>query len=343
MKFSDARIVAAATAAVVLTLVAGQTVPAVAAPTPSPTPSPSASDPAAAAKDKLKQLEDQASAIGEQYDTVSDALDAGKAKLKVLQDDIALQQKKVDELSAAAQTIALAQFRNRDFDTTVQIFTSSDPDSLLDRLSTASRVDETMNSTLSEQQAAQANLDDMQRSAQAEVAALADQEKQLADLKKQIQGKVNAADQVYKSLSGQDQQAVDGGTTTSDPGDYADADARIKTAISYALSKVGKAQYVWGADGPSGYDCSGLMLASYRAAGISLPHSSRTMSTMGMAVSKSDLKPGDLIFFYNPVHHVGMYIGGGKFVHARNTRVDLVVQTLASYPAPWAGARRIIR
>lgn len=341
MKFSDGRIVAAATAAVVLTVFAGQAVPAAAAPTPSP--SPAASDPAAAAKDKVKQLEDQASAIGEQYDTVSDALDAGKAKLKVLQADIALQQKKVDQLSAAAQTIALAQFRNRDFDTTVQIFTSSDPDSLLNRLSTANRVDETMNSTLSEQQAAQANLDDMQRSAQAEVSALADQEQQLADLKKQIDAKVSAADQAYQSLTGDQQKAIDGNNTTADPGDYADADARIKTAISYALSKVGKAQYVWGADGPSGYDCSGLMLASYRAAGISLPHSSRTMSTMGMAVSKADLKPGDLIFFYNPVHHVGMYIGGGKFVHARNTRVDLVVQTLDSYPAPWGGARRILR
>jgi len=297
------------------------------------------------AKDRVKQLEDQASQIGEDYDTVSAALDEGRQQLKVLQADIAIQQKKVDQLSAAAQTIALAQFRSREFDTTIQIFTSSDPDTLLDRLSTVSKVDETMSKTLSEQQAAQANLADMQRSAESEVNALADEEKRLSDLKSQINDKVNQAQALVNTLSAADQQDLnssDGNSSPANPGDYADASARIKTVIAYALSKVGNSQYVWGADGPRSFDCSGLMLASYRAAGISLPHSSRTLSTMGKAVSKSDLQPGDLIFYYSPVHHVGMYIGGGKFVHARNTRVDLVVQTLASYPAPWAGARRII-
>jgi cell wall-associated NlpC family hydrolase len=84
------------------------------------------------------------------------------------------------------------------------------------------------------------------------------------------------------------------------------------------------------------------MLASYRSVGISLPHSSRAQAGLGRAVSRSELKPGDLIFWYHPIHHVGMYIGNGKIVHARNTRSDLVIQTLASYPAPWAGARRIV-
>jgi cell wall-associated NlpC family hydrolase len=202
-----------------------------------------------------------------------------------------------------------------------------------------------MDAVLANQQAQQANLTDMQRSAEAEVAALADQEQKMADLKKQAQDKLSAAEAVLNTLTAQQQAALnasDGGSATSDPGDYADASARIQTAIKYAISKVPGSQYVWGASGPSGFDCSGLMLASYRAAGISLPHSSQSQSHLGRAVDKADLKPGDLIFFYHPVHHVGMYIGGGKFVHARNTRADLVVQSLASYPAPWAGARRIL-
>lgn len=342
MRLKDGRLVVVAASVVAVTLFGGQSLPAAAAPTPKPSPSATT---VASAKDRVKQLEDQASQIGEDYDTISAALDEGRQQLKVLQADIAIQQKKVDQLSAAAQTIALAQFRSREFDTTMQIFTSSDPDTLLDRLSTVSKVDETMSKTLSEQQAAQANLADMQRNAESEVNALADEEKRLSDLKSQISDKVNQAQALVNTLSAADQQDLnssDGNSAGSDPGDYADADARIKKAISYALSKVGNSQYVWGADGPHGFDCSGLMLASYRAAGISLPHSSRTQSTMGKAVAKSDLQPGDLIFFYSPVHHVGMYIGGGKFVHARNTRIDLVVQTLASYPAPWAGARRII-
>jgi len=349
------RALASATAAVVTTLVLAQfCATADAAPTPTPNPKPTAAaaaSPAAKpttvadAAAQVKALEDEASMIGEQYDAAQDALDAGKERLKVLQADIDLQQKKVDELSAQAQAIALAQFRSRDVDTTVEIFTSGDPETMMAKLSTVSKVNEDMDAVLANQQAEQANLTDMQRSAEAEVAALADQEQKMADLKKQADAKLSDAQALLNTLTAEEQAKLnesDGGSATSDPGDYADASARIQTAIKYALSKVPGSQYVWGAAGPSGFDCSGLMLASYRAAGISLPHSSQSQSHLGRAVSKSDLKPGDLIFFYHPVHHVGMYIGGGKFVHARNTRADLVVQSLASYPAPWAGARRIL-
>ena len=124
--------------------------------------------------------------------------------------------------------------------------------------------------------------------------------------------------------------------------DGVSANARALGAIRYATSKVKIGQYVWGSSGPTGFDCSGLMQAAYRTVGISLPHSSRAQANVGRAVSRSELKPGDLIFWYHPIHHVGMYIGNGKIVHARNTRVDLVIQTLASYPAPWAGARRVV-
>ena len=88
------------------------------------------------------------------------------------------------------------------------------------------------------------------------------------------------------------------------------------TAIEVALSKVG-APYVWGASGPNGFDCSGLTSFAYAAAGISLPHSSRAQSGIGQRVSRSDLKPGDLVFFYDPISHVGLYIGNGMMVHAR--------------------------
>ena len=74
---------------------------------------------------------------------------------------------------------------------------------------------------------------------------------------------------------------------------------------------------------------------------MSLPHSSRVQSTLGRPVSRDQLKPGDLLFFYNPIHHVGMYMGNGLFVHARNPRNDLEITKLASYPA-YQGARRIV-
>jgi cell wall-associated NlpC family hydrolase len=86
-------------------------------------------------------------------------------------------------------------------------------------------------------------------------------------------------------------------------------------AIDTAMAQQG-APYVWAADGPSSFDCSGLTQFAYAAAGISLPHSSRMQSQMGQQVSRDQLQPGDLVFFYSPVSHVGIYIGNGQMVHA---------------------------
>lgn len=88
------------------------------------------------------------------------------------------------------------------------------------------------------------------------------------------------------------------------------------TAIETALAQVGD-PYVWGASGPDGFDCSGLTSFAYRAAGVTLPRSSRSQAELGTQVSRSELKPGDLVFFYDPISHVGLYIGDGKMVHAR--------------------------
>lgn len=118
-------------------------------------------------------------------------------------------------------------------------------------------------------------------------------------------------------------------------------DQRAKKVVAAALSRVSTGQYVWGASGGNSFDCSGLMMYAYRQIGISLPHSSSAQSRLGKAVSITNLKPGDLLFFYSPVHHVGMYIGDGKFVHARNTRDDLEVDTISGY-GHFTSARRII-
>ncbi|HEY3339680.1 MAG TPA: NlpC/P60 family protein [Propionicimonas sp.] len=328
-------------------LLGGQSVvPAHAAPTPTPSPSPTSAK-MKNAKEQVAQLEDEASQVGEDYDAASQALEESKQRLAVLQADIAAQQTKVDALGEQVRAIALDQFRNREVDTTVQIFTSGDPETLLDRLSTASKVDDDINATLAAHEAEQANLTDMQRTAAAEVSALAAQEQKLAAMKKDLQDKVDAAQALVLQLTNEERAALDaaeGGSTTWSPNelDGVSANARALGAIKYATSKVRGGQYVWGSAGPTGFDCSGLMLAAYRSVGISLPHSSQAQSHVGRPVSRGELKPGDLIFWYHPIHHVGMYIGNGKIVHARNTRADLVIQSLASYPAPWAGARRVV-
>lgn len=79
------------------------------------------------------------------------------------------------------------------------------------------------------------------------------------------------------------------------------------------------ARYVWGASGPNTFDCSGFTMFVYRQVGVSLPHSSRAQIHYGERVSRADLQPGDLVFFGSPIHHVGMYVGGGMYIHAPHT------------------------
>ncbi|MQA36070.1 C40 family peptidase, partial [Modestobacter roseus] len=88
-----------------------------------------------------------------------------------------------------------------------------------------------------------------------------------------------------------------------------------QVVVDTALAQLGK-PYVWAGAGPNVYDCSGLTQFAYRAAGITLPHSSRMQSTMGIPVDRAHLQPGDLLFYYSPVGHVGIYLGDGLMVHA---------------------------
>ncbi len=99
----------------------------------------------------------------------------------------------------------------------------------------------------------------------------------------------------------------------------APAAAARSSAVGNAMSKIG-APYRWGATGPNAFDCSGLVSWAFKKVGVSLPRTSSAMSKVGKPVSKADLQPGDLVFFYTPVSHVGIYVGGGKIVHATNRK-----------------------
>jgi cell wall-associated NlpC family hydrolase len=107
--------------------------------------------------------------------------------------------------------------------------------------------------------------------------------------------------------------------------------------VDYALARVGDA-YVWGAAGPRAYDCSGLTMRAYQSVGISLPHSSSAQYGYGRHISASALQPGDLVFYYSPIHHVGIYIGHGMIVNAENPSVGVTVAPL--YSMPYVGAVR---
>ena len=122
------------------------------------------------------------------------------------------------------------------------------------------------------------------------------------------------------------------------PQPAAAAAATRTAALEHAMSKIG-APYRYGAAGPNAFDCSGLVSWAFKKAGVSLPRTSRAMSKVGTPVSRDQLRPGDLVFFYKPVSHVGIYIGNGKIVHASNKKSPVKVSDMSRMK--FNSARRI--
>jgi cell wall-associated NlpC family hydrolase len=296
------------------------------------------------AKARVKELEDKAAAIEEDYEEAKLRLAKTERRVRLLRQDVAAQQKKVEQVCDQARVVALLRFQGRSLDTTAQLFIAPDPDAFLGQLSTASKIDENMNAQLQELQAQYGKLSDLERILEAELESLRVEKKQLADMERQLESQLQEAKGVVDKMTAAERAALDssdGASVSFDIDEIGDANERVKKVIQYAVGHVSGSQYVLGSAGPSSFDCSGFTLASYRQAGVALPHSSRAQYGVGRPVSRGELKPGDLVFWYSPIHHVGLYIGNGKIAHARNPRSDLVIQTLSSYPAPWTGARRI--
>jgi peptidoglycan DL-endopeptidase CwlO len=146
----------------------------------------------------------------------------------------------------------------------------------------------------------------------------------------------------YDALSVVQQRAVvaqTAGPVLEPPAEVVASSDAAQVAVDTAMAQLGD-PYVWAAAGPDAFDCSGLTQYAYAAAGVSLPHSSARQSTMGTAVPRADLQPGDLVFFYSPVSHVGMYIGNGQMVHASTAGQPVIVSTVDM--KGYVGARRLV-
>ncbi len=117
----------------------------------------------------------------------------------------------------------------------------------------------------------------------------------------------------------------------------APASGRAAIALAWAARELGK-PYVWAAAGPDAFDCSGLTMFVWGKAGVALPHLASAQMGIGTPVARSQLQPGDLVFFYQPVEHVGIYVGNDMMIHAP-TEGDVVRYASLDW-FPFAGATR---
>jgi cell wall-associated NlpC family hydrolase len=173
---------------------------------------------------------------------------------------------------------------------------------------------------------------ELARRAEQDVSATVQRERELMKLIKERATAIRATMPYQQSLS----EIVGGPENGLDAAAPSGSGAGA-AVVRAAMSKLG-APYVWAAAGPNAFDCSGFTMWAWSQVGVSLPHSSSMQYSVLPKVSMSEIQPGDLIFSYSPIHHVGIYIGGGKFIHSPHSGDVVKITAVAGYPV--VGAAR---
>jgi peptidoglycan DL-endopeptidase CwlO len=283
---------------------------------------------------QAKQLEFQINSLSEQFDGLRIQLTRAKANAKIAQQAASRGQAALAVGQQAIAQLAAANYMNSGLDPTFQALTSGNPGQFLSQASAIAEMDQSsgvMVSTLS-RQVEQALRD--KETAQQQIAAVNALEKQMDGKKKLILAKID------KVNSAAMKQAMD---IFEQTGQYPKvtiptANTVGAQALQAAISRLGY-PYIWGAAGPTSFDCSGLVMWAYQQVGISLPHFTVSQYNSGVHVARSDLEPGDLVFFFSNISHVGMYIGNGMMINAPNFGEDVKVQPI--YWNEFVGAVRI--
>ncbi|MGW7228403.1 NlpC/P60 family protein [Streptomyces cyaneofuscatus] len=316
---------------------------------------------------KVDRLYHDAEVATEKYNGAKEKEKAATRAVDALADEAA---RRTDRLNTARHTLgsmATAQYRTGTLDPALQLALSSDPDSYLERAAHLDRAGDRQASLLSNIRRQLSGIARVKARADQETEALAARRAELDKHRTAIRTKLADARTLLATLTAAERAAYEraadaahgGGPATSadragagTPADRSTAHAdrsaprasvaapnsRAARAVSFAHGAIGK-PYVWGATGPNAFDCSGLTQAAWKAAGVSLPRTTYTQINAGQRVSRSELAPGDLVFFYSGISHVGLYIGGGQMIHAPRPGAPVRIAPISQMP--FAGATRV--
>ena len=283
---------------------------------------------------QARQLTYQINALSEQYDGLRVELSsaraaAAKAQQAAIRDAAALKTSQT-----AVSRLAAASYENAGYDPTLEILTASNADQFLDQSSIMQQLDQENGTRVSQLRAAQAADKRANQTAQQQITNVTALESALNAKTKAIQAeidKINSSTMtqamaIFDKTGQYPDIAIPGGSSVG------------AVALRAALTRRGD-PYIWGAAGPGEFDCSGLVMWAYEQEGITLDHYTGDQWNEGEHISRSQLEPGDLVFFYADISHVGLYIGNGLMVDAPSFGQDVMVQ-----PIDWSifvGAVRI--
>jgi cell wall-associated NlpC family hydrolase len=291
-----------------------------------PDPPPGASD---AAK-QLAEAQQDAEQLTEQWHEAQDEMDVKQDEAQRAKDDVQLARRAVLKAKANEERyrtevdpVVTEAYESGRLDQLNVLITSDSPSDFLDQMTTldsftADRlailnhmVDLTTQSTKAQSDADAAAAHAQQAADEAKAAYT-----QIGVRKKEAEVRIDQAEKLLAKLDPAEKARRikdEGG-----PVGVLLGGSKGALALKAAITRIQK-PYVWGATGPNSFDCSGLMYWAFKKVGITLPRSSSAQAKVGRPVSKADLQPGDMVFFYNPVHHVGFYAGNGKVLNAVQT------------------------
>lgn len=313
---------------------------------------------------KVMDLESKAESATERFNESRNELQDVRRQLDALKAKVKRERREMREILGAVDDLARAAYTSGGLDTSLQVLLSEDPNEFLAQAAALDAVQRGQASALRKTATARLRL------AQSEAAVL-DKEARAKDLRGRMkEAKEEANDRLAEAervlanleekerrrlarLAREEREAARAAAlaaqaelnSSSSAGGGFTGSGRAAKAVMYALSQVGD-RYVAAAAGPNSFDCSGLTMTAWRQAGVSLPHYSRSQYSVTRRVPLSQAQAGDLVFYFKRgTHHVGLYIGNGKMVHAANPRSGVVVSNILGpwYSSRFSGIGRVVR
>ncbi|MBB4930829.1 cell wall-associated NlpC family hydrolase [Lipingzhangella halophila] len=280
---------------------------------------------------ELDELNQEASGIVDKYNEAKEDYDAAKEEADELEEEVGDEQDNYDELRDEVAQFASATYKGNDLDSSSNVLTVEDPEELLENASDVDYLSETQQSKLDEFAGSSERLFDLKEEADDALEDAEDKKDELGEKKDKVEEKIEKQEELLAEFPDAD-PATSGDDSGGSYSGSASGDARA--ALDFAYAQIGK-PYVYGAAGPDSYDCSGLTMRAYGSAGVSLPRTTYAQAEVGQRInSMSALQPGDLVFFFGDLGHMGIYAGGNQMVHAPRSGKNVEVVSLSGY---WAG------